>query len=121
MTPSFASTPGNPIFPDYAGQQDGTPVNQRPRSETVDSDASILRWRPTYMQSPTLPESPPANCQTRSDGQRRESDGCAWQQQCMEAYLHQPSPEFMAGGHNFGQAPQSRDKAPEIPSNKGLI
>ena len=76
------------------------------------------------MQSPRLPESPPANCtqQTRSGGQRRESDSCAWQQQqSMEAYLHLPSPEFMAAGHNFGQAPESKDEAPEIPSNKDLI
>jgi len=125
MTPSFGSEGSalrGPISPDYPGQHDRTPANQRPRSETLDSDSSILRWRPTYMQSPRLPESPLVNCthQTRPDGQRRDSDGCAWPQQSMEAYLHLPSPEFMTAGHTFGQAPQSKDEAPEIPSNKDL-
>jgi hypothetical protein len=70
------------------------------------------------MQSPMLPESPPP--QIHSDGQRRDSDGCAWQQQYMEAYLLPPSPESMAAGHTFLGPSQPKDEAPEIPSNKDL-
>jgi hypothetical protein len=90
----------DPISSGYPGRHANTPANPRPRSETLESYSSILCWRPTYMQSPTLSESPTASSErTRSDGQRRESDGFSWQQKSMEAYLHLPSPEFLAVGH----------------------
>ena len=71
------------------------------------------------MQSPTLPESPEANYELRkrSDSQRRDSEGCAWQQRSMEAYLLLPSPELIALGLILEGA-QSKDEAPEILSNK---
>ncbi len=120
MTPSSNdSTLNDPIFPGYLGQHAGTPANPRPRSETLDSYSPIIRWRPTYMQSPTLSESPETKYeqQKRSDGQHRDSDGCTWQQKSMEAYLLIPSPDFMSISHVLGEA-QSKDEAPGILSNK---
>ena len=109
----------DPISPDYPGQPVSTPANPRPRSETLESYSAIVRWRPTYMQSPTLPGSPEANYEQRkrSDSQRRDSDGYAWQQASMEAYLLLPSPELIALGLIL-EGPQSKDEAPENLSNK---
>lgn len=120
MTPSSNdSTLSDPIFPGHPGQDAGTPANPRPRSETLDSYSQIICWRPTYMQSPTLSESPEAKCeqQKRSDGQHRDSDGCVSQQKSMEAYLLIPSPDFMSISHVLGES-QSKDEAQGILSNE---
>jgi hypothetical protein len=107
------------ISPAYPGQLACKPANPRPRSETLESYSAIVRWRPTYMQSPTLSDSPRANCEQQkwSDSQHRDSDGSAWQQKSMEAYLLLPSPELVAISLIKGEA-QSKDEAPEILSNK---